>query len=356
MSEHPVVAVAPERRLLELLTRTELDGLWISSPENLRYLSGFSDGRDAKLLLLKQSGTLYTDARYTVQAQEQSRYPAFIARPPATLDQAAPQVAGRRIGFEAEHLTVAQLADLKVHWDAELVETSGLIEGLRLVKSQAEIEQLRAAQAIADAAWSAVYHSIVPGVAEREIADALLYQIRQRGGTAAFDFTVASGPNGAKPHAGASERIIGENELVTVDFGAKLGGYHSDMTRTVGAGNPGQELRRLYRAVLEAEAAAIAAVKPGVRCADLDELARDILTSQGLGEAFAHSLGHGVGLAIHEGPWLRASSEDVLEPGMVVTIEPGMYLPGVGGVRIEDLLLVTPDGHEVLSQSPKAEL
>ena len=361
MSNIPSSAQAdPDTAVLARLAEAGLDALWVSSPANVRYLSGFTDGRDAKLLLRAGGSTLYTDARYTVQAQEQSRIPAFIARPPATLTHAAPTLAGLRVGFEAEHLTVAQLEDLQAHWQAhgqtQLIGTRGLIEGLRVVKTPPEIEHIRAAQALADQAFAAVLPSIVAGVSEREIAGRLERFIAGRGGSPAFDFTVASGPRGAMPHGGASERLIGQDELVTIDFGARLNGYHSDMTRTVATGNPSQELRRLYRAVLEAEQAAVDAVKPGASCAELDGLARGILEGHGLGEYFAHSLGHGVGLAIHEGPSLRAHSEEVLRPGMVITIEPGVYLPGLGGVRIEDLLLVTEDGHEVLSRAPKADL
>ena len=345
MSEH---SLAPDAALTQMLTQAGLDALWVSTPENVRYVSGFTDGRDGKVLLLAEGGTLYTDARYTVQAQEESRMPQVIARPPETLEHAAPRVAGRRVGFETEHLTVAQYEDLKAHWDAVLVSTKGLIETLRQVKTVQEIASIRAAQDIADAAFAAVLPGIVPGVSERSVALKLEQFIQERGGTAAFDFTVASGPRGAMPHGGASERLIGDDELITIDFGAKVDGYHSDMTRTVATGNPSEELRRLYRAVLEAEEAAVAAVKPGASCADLDKLARDILTGHGLGEYFAHSLGHGVGLAIHEGPGLRGTSSEVLEAGMVVTIEPGVYVPGVGGVRSEDRLLVPQTGYEGL--------
>jgi Xaa-Pro aminopeptidase len=180
--------------------------------------------------------------------------------------------------------------------------------------------------------------------------------MRARGAASAFDITVASGPRGAMPHGTASQRVIGDNELVTVDFGAQVNGYHSDMTRTVAVGDPSGELRRLYRAVLEAEEAAVRAIRPGVLCSELDAVARDLLTAHGLGEYFAHSLGHGVGLAVHEGPGLRKGSADVLEAGMVITAEPGVYLPGLGGVRIEDLVLVTETGYEVLSRSPKEQL
>jgi Xaa-Pro aminopeptidase len=347
--------------LREVLQRAGLDALWVSRPENVRYLSGFTSPADGKLLITaaptNQHATLYTDARYTVQAEDESRYPAFIARPPATLEHAAAVVAGLRVGFEADHLTVSGLEELNTHWQAgELVGVRGLVEALRLVKSPEELAGIRAAQDVADAAFAAVRPSIVAGVREDQIAAQLEQFMRERGATSAFDITVASGPRGAMPHGTASERVIGDNELVTVDFGARVNGYHSDMTRTVAVGDPSGELRRLYRAVLEAEEAAVRAIRPGVNCGELDAVARDILTDHGLGEYFAHSLGHGVGLAVQEGPSLRKSSADVLEAGMVVTAEPGVYLPGLGGVRIEDLVLVTETGYEVLSSSPKEQL
>ncbi len=347
--------------LVAALQRAGLDALWVSCPENVRYLSGFSSGNDAKLLVLTGGATLYTDARYTVQAGEESRFPAYIARPPTTLEHAAPIVAGLRVGFEADHLTVSQLEDLRVHWQTgerpvTLVGSIGIVEALRLIKSPEEVAQIRAAQDIADAAFGAVRPHILAGVREDRVAGHLEAYMREHGATSAFDITVASGPRGAMPHGTSSARVIGNDELVTVDFGAKVNGYHSDMTRTVAVGDPPEELRRLYRAVLEAEQAAVRAIRPGASCADLDKLARDILTGHGLGEYFAHSLGHGVGLAVHEGPGLRGTSADVLAPGMVVTAEPGVYLPGVGGVRIEDLVLVTETGYEVLSRSPLEKL
>lgn len=333
-----------------------VDALWVSDPANVRAVSGFSSGQDGKVLVTADGATLYTDARYAVQAQEESRIPQVIARPPQTYEDAATRVKGQRVGFEAEHLTVAGLEALREHWEAVLVPTRGLVEAVRRVKTPEEVQAIREAQALADRVFAAVRPLIRAGVRELDVALELELGLRRAGAEVGFDVIVASGPRGAMPHGVASERIIGDGELVTIDFGARLRGYHSDMTRTVAVGTPSAELRRVYNAVLEAEEAAVAAVRPGVRGGELDALARGILERHGLAEAFAHSLGHGVGLNIHEGPSLRVGSEDVLEPGMVVTVEPGAYLPGVGGVRIEDLLLVTEDGYELLSHSPKERL
>ncbi len=346
-----------------LLAEAGLDALWVTRPENVRYLSGFSSPEDGRVLLTEEGATLYTDARYSVQAREEARIAVVIGQPPR--DQAeremyadvARQVGGGRLGFEADHLTVAALDQLRGAVEGELGATSGLLDGARTVKNAEEIGAIREAQRIADEAYAEVLPTIVTGRRERDVALDLEVAMRRRGAEdVAFATIVASGKRGAMPHGVASDKTIGDGELVTVDMGARFRGYHSDMTRTLAVGEVPGELRRLYRAVLEAEEAAVAAVGPGVRAADLDALARDILARHDLAQYFSHSLGHGVGLAVHEGPGLGASSAAVLASGMVVTVEPGVYLPGVGGVRVEDLVLVTGDGHEVLSRSPKARL
>lgn len=343
-----------DQALREAMQRAGVDALWISGPANVRAVSGFTHPKDGKVLVTGDAATLFTDSRYTVQAREESRLPQAIARPPETYELAAESVKGLRVGFEAEHLTVANLEDLRRHWpEATLVPLRGVMEGLRAVKTPQEIAAVQAAQDLADRAFAHVRPLIRAGVREWDVALAIEAFLRQEGAENAFDVIVASGPRGAMPHGSASMRVMQDGELVTVDMGARLNGYHSDMTRTVAIGTPSEEMRRVYNAVLEAEEAAVKAVKPGVRAADLDKLARDILTKHGLGEAFAHSLGHGVGLEVHEVPGLRGTSEDVLKPGMIITIEPGAYLPDVGGVRIEDLVLVTEDGYRVMSLSPK---
>lgn len=343
-----------DQALREAMQRAGVDALWISGPANVRAVSGFTHPKDGKVLVTGDAATLFTDSRYTVQAREESRLPQAIARPPETYELAAESVKGLRVGFEAEHLTVANLEDLRRHWpEATLVPLRGVMEGLRAVKTPEEIAAVQAAQDLADRAFAHVRPLIRAGVREWDVALAIEAFLRQEGAENAFDVIVASGPRGAMPHGSASMRVMQDGELVTVDMGARLNGYHSDMTRTVAIGTPSEEMRRVYNAVLEAEESAVKAVKPGVRAADLDKLARDILTKHGLGEAFAHSLGHGVGLEVHEVPGLRGTSEDVLKPGMIITIEPGAYLPDVGGVRIEDLVLVTEDGYRVMSLSPK---
>lgn len=343
--------------LRRALGPAEVDAIWVSDPANVRALSGFTSGEDGKVLVTAQGATLYTDARYTVQAQEESSLPQFIARPPQTYEHAAEGLRGLRVGFEATHLTVAGHEDLKAHWPGvTLVPLRGVVQELRAIKSTEELAAIRAAQDLADRVYAEVRPMIRAGVRELDIAIEIESRLRQAGAESAFDLIVASGPRGAMPHGAASARVIEDGDLVTVDMGARLDGYNSDMTRTVAVGTPSPEMKRVYGAVLEAEEAAVRAIRPGMRAADLDKLARDILTGHGLGEAFAHSLGHGVGLEVHEAPGLRGTSEDVLRPGMVITIEPGAYLPGVGGVRIEDLVLVTESGYEVLSHAPREQV
>ncbi len=336
------------------MTRAGIDALWVSDPANVRALSGFTSPEDGKVLVTADGATLYTDARYTVQAQQESGLPQVIARPPETYSHAAGTLGSGRIGFEADSLTVAGLQELQKHWSAAtLVPVHGLIQGLRAIKSQEEIGAIRAAQNLADRTFEEVRPLIRAGVRELDVALEIEVRLRRAGAEAAFETIVASGVRGAMPHGSASAKVIEEGDLVTVDMGARLAGYNSDMTRTVAIGTPSAEMRRVYDAVLEAEEAAIRAVRPGLRAAELDQVARDVLAGHGLAEAFAHSLGHGVGLEVHEAPGLRGVSEDVLQPGMIITIEPGAYLPGIGGVRIEDLLLVTEDGYEILSHAPK---
>lgn len=343
--------------LQEGLCQSGLDALWVSGPTNVRALSGFSSPYDGKILVTTDSATLYTDARYTVQAKEECQMDIHIARPPETFEHAARIVAGLKVGIEGDYLTVSQLEELENHWpDATLISTTDLIETLRIVKTPQEIQQIQAASDIADQVFNDVRPMIQAGVRELDIANELETRLRQAGARHSFDIIVASGPRGAMPHGLASERVIQDNELVTIDMGATKNGYNSDMTRTVAVGSPSQQLRDMYNAVLDAEEAAVKAVKPGIRTADLDQLARDVLSKHNLAEYFAHTLGHGIGLAVHEGPRFRSESSDVLEPGMVVTIEPGVYIEDVGGVRIEDMVLVTTDGYKVINGCPKEQL
>lgn len=330
------------------------DALLVKRPQNVRYLSGFTAPEDAWVLYRPEAPVLFTDARYGEQAPAESRVPVEIVNPREGYGFLEPFVAGLRVGYEAHHLPCAELERLRAATSAEWVATENLVERARRVKTPEEVARIRAAAALADRGLAWLLPRIRPGVRERDLALELEFWLRREGAEgAAFDFIVASGPRGALPHGVASERAIESGELVTLDFGAVVGGYHSDMTRTVAVGEVNGEMRRVFDVVLEALEAALEAARPGVAARDLDAVARRVIEAAGYGPQFVHSLGHGVGLEIHEAPFLNARSQELLEPGMVITLEPGVYLPGRGGVRIEELAVVTEDGLELLSQSPR---
>ncbi|WP_027887895.1 M24 family metallopeptidase [Meiothermus taiwanensis] len=337
-----------------LLADLNLDAFFVSNPHNVRYLSGFVEGKDAKVVITQDGPTLITDGRYLVEAAQQ-RFPYRILLNRAEMNKLLAEFFRGRVGIEAEHLSVAALEGLQQDFPSlEFVPTSGVFERLRRQKSPQEIEQIRRAAHLADQGFAHILPYIKPGVREIEVALELEFFLRKNGSEGlAFSTTVASGERSAMPHGGASNRIIQAGELVTLDFGCVVGGYCSDMTRTVAVGQVSSELRSIYQAVLEAQTLALEAVAPGKTGRELDTLARAHLKQLGYGEHFTHSLGHGVGLFIHEAPSLSQASEDVLEVNQVITIEPGVYIPGLGGCRIEDLVLVTEQGHEVLSRSPK---
>jgi Xaa-Pro aminopeptidase len=260
----------------------------------------------------------------------------------------------QRVGIEEEYLPVGAFRRLEAGAaPSEIVPVEGL-DRIRWQKSPEEIETIRRAAAVADAAFADVLPLIRPGAVERDIAVELELRMRRRGAERmAFDIIVASGPRAALPHGVASDRVIGPGEFVTVDFGAVVGGYCSDCTRTVVTAPATDRHREIYDVVLRAQTAALAGMWPGMTGREADALARSVIAGAGHGDAFGHSLGHGVGLAIHEGPTLSPREEAVLQPGAVVTVEPGIYLPGWGGVRIEDLVVITGTGCENLTGSPK---
>ncbi len=341
-------------RLRSLLPDLGVAGMLVSAPENVRYLSSFSSPDDGLVLITPDAAVLLTDGRYTAQAAEESSLPVEIAPSSQGLRERAGELAGsHRIGVESEHVSLKAYADLQARFAGGCVGLDEVIAPLRLIKDAAEIEALREAARITDLAYQEALAVMRPGVTEVEVALAMERVMRINGAESGFDIIVASGTRGAMPHGVASQKRIAAGELVTLDFGAAYRGYHADMTRTVAIGEVGAEERRMFDAVLEAQKAAVAAVAPGKRGSEVDAVARDLLARHGLAEGFVHSLGHGTGLRIHEGPRLSAKSTDVLAAGMIVTIEPGVYFPGFTGLRIEDLLLVTEDGHEVLSHSPK---
>lgn len=338
----------------QLLDQAGCDSLLITEPANVRYLSHFTTPKDGKVLINRDGATLVTDGRYIVQAGQESRIAVRIMKQRNELPGICAELLQGKVGFEADHLTVGLLSDLQGAAPREWIATRGLLEGRRRVKNGEEIGHIRSATQLANRAFQHVLGMIEPGIQEIEVALELERFMRSEGSEGSLFAAVVSGPKTAMPHGVAGNRKIEVGDLVTIDMGAVIQGYTSDMTRTFGVGDVKPELIRLYQAVLQAQEAALQAIAPGKSGKELDSIARNILTQQGYGEYFAHSLGHGVGLFIHEGPSLSQISPDVLEAGMVITIEPGAYIPGLGGVRIEDLAIVTPTGYEVLTTPSKS--
>jgi len=339
-----------------LLAPHQLDALLIHKPENRTYLTGFT-GSAGVALVTAQDALLLVDFRYIEQAAAEA--PAWeVVKVARQATDAVVEIARtkdlRRIGFESEGLTYKQHGELAKALDPrELVAVDGL-DRLRWVKDAGELAQIRKAAAIADAAFAHVRNLLRPGVRERDVALELEFFMRRQGADKeAFETIVASGVRSSLPHGRASDKVLGPGEFVTLDFGAVVAGYHSDCTRTVVLGAASARQREIYNLVLTAQQRALAGLRPGLGTKDADALARQVITDAGYGDQFGHGLGHGVGLAIHEGPALSPREDATLEAGMVVTVEPGVYLPGWGGVRIEDLAVITPDGCEVLTTTPK---
>ena len=346
-------------RLRQRMDREGVEALWIGSPANRRYLSGFT-GSSAWLLITADRAELWTDFRYLEQAAAEA--PGFeIVRHELQLyehlGRRLRELGVSRLGFERDHVRYGEWQRLRaaVPEEIELVPVAGWVEELRRVKDAREIEIIRRAARLADEALLEVLAGLRPGITERELALELEFAMRRRGADGvAFDLIVASGPRAALPHGSPTERVIGAGEFVTLDYGALVDGYASDCTRTVVAGRAGDRHREIYQIVLEAQRRALEAIRPGVTGAEVDRAARRVIEEAGYGAHFGHATGHGVGLEVHEGPRLSATGqEDVLAPGMVVTVEPGIYLPGWGGVRIEDLVLVTESGGEILTRVTK---
>ena len=336
---------------IERLRKRLTEPLLVTNLVNISYLTGFESSNAALLVGPKGPVRLFTDGRYIDAAGEIAGVHAELTKRALVLDLAE-RLKGR-IGFEADALPFSQHAVLGSA-GLELVPTTGLVEGLRVVKDADEIEKLRRVALVADRAFEALTAETWVGHSERELAWRMRQLLHAHGtDELAFETAIAAGPNGAKPHAEPGDRTIEANTLVVADWGARLDGYCSDCTRTLSTGEPPRELERIYRVCLEAQLAAVAGIRPGMTGAEADALARAVIEEAGYGARFGHGLGHGVGMAVHEAPRLSTESTDVLEPGNVVTIEPGIYLPGLGGVRIEDLAVVTAAGVELLSAFPK---
>ncbi len=335
------------------MAEQNLDALLVSSAPNVRWLTGFAG---EGMLVVDDGALICTDSRYRVQAGEEAAGVECVADG-GHLDQAIERLVGsgaQRVGFEAPHLSYASWEKLARRLEGvELVACSDEIKRLRAIKDAGEVKLIERAASVADDAFTRWRAALEPGVAEREAA-LELERLMVLGGAQkpSFEIIVAAGPNGAKPHATPGRRIISEGDLVVVDWGAQVEGYCSDCTRTLIMGEAEDEQLAVWRAVRAAQRAAIEATVGGARCADVDAVAREVLREHGWEKQFGHGLGHGVGLQVHEQPTLSQRSEDVLAPGMVVTIEPGVYIDGWGGVRLEELVLVTEGLPRALTGAP----
>jgi Xaa-Pro aminopeptidase len=340
-------------RLEQQLAERELDRMLVTDLINVRYLTGFTGtngacvcGPDVRLFL--------TDFRYTERAEAEVEGWETVTVANDWLKGIAERLGGR-VGFEDDQMAVRMLEKLqgKLGEGVEMVAAGGTVERLRRVKDEGELAAIAEASKLADEVWRWSLERGLAGRSEREVARAAEARIRELGGDPSFPAIVAAGPNGALPHAEPGEREIGRGELIVFDMGAQLDGYCSDGTRTFATGDPGEEARAVYEVVLAAQLKALEVIKAGVKGEDVDGAARRIIADAGHGDRFGHGLGHGVGLEVHEAPRLSLRSDDALAAGEVVTVEPGIYLPGQLGVRIEDLVVVTDEGLRNLSELPK---
>lgn len=343
-------------KLRELLVEKELDALFVTSGYNRRYMTGFT-GTAGVAIISNDDAVFITDFRYMEQAADQIKDFRIVQHEKTIIEEVAQQVEQmkvQRLGFEKEDLTFGMYELYKSKVTAELIPTAGLVEKLRIIKTPEELEVLKQAAKIADDAFTHICGFIKAGMTELEVANELEFFMRKQGATSSsFDTIVASGIRGALPHGVATDKKIETGELVTLDYGALYNGYISDITRTVAVGEPSEKMREIYEITLAAQKLAVEGIKPGMTGIQADAIARDYIASKGYGEAFGHSTGHGIGLEVHEAPGLSFRSETVLEPNMTVTAEPGIYLPGIGGVRIEDDLVITENGCERLTHCTK---
>jgi Xaa-Pro aminopeptidase len=356
--------LARQKKLREQLASTGLDALLVGHLPNIRYLCGFT-GSSGFLLVTESGSFFFTDVRYDTQARDEVKGAKVIIARTAVLKalgewigarRGRSRAKGRTVGIEAEHLTVAErkrLADLLPD-GLRLKNAPALVERARMVKDDEELGLIRAAVRLGATLFDRALEVLRPGVREAEVAAEMEYAARRAGAEEmSFPTIIASGARSALPHGRATEQAIAPGGFVVCDFGVILTGYCSDQTRTVWVGGPSKQAREAYEAVKEAQESAIAAVRPGTSVAEVDAAARKVLRKAGLGRYFTHSTGHGVGLEIHEAPKVAAGQKEVLKPGMVITIEPGVYFPGQWGVRIEDMVAVTEGGCEVLTPTSK---
>jgi len=343
-------------RLIPFFESTKADALLVTNLKNIRYLCGFS-GSEGALLLTPEKGWFLCDSRYTTQAEHEVQ-DIEIIRFSAKYEELCSLITEEkysRVACEGDNLVVADFIQLsKRLTNCSLVALEDSLSVVRSWKNQSEIKKLQDVASLSSQALKSTLPLLKPGITEKTFARELEFEMRRNGADGiAFDFIVASGERGSMPHGVASDKKIQTGELVTIDFGALKDGYNSDETITVAVGQPEVELLNVYRIVKDAHDKAMDAVKPGIACREIDAVAREYIKENGYGDFFGHGLGHGVGLDIHEKPVVSPRSTAIIEEGMVFTIEPGIYLPGKGGVRIEDTVVVTENGCEAITKTPK---
>lgn len=344
-------------RLREAMASHQVEAVLVTGDVNRRYLTGFT-GTSGYVLITQQKAYLLTDFRYTTQAAEQAKGFEIVKHAPVVTDTIKELLATERInrlGFEEDNVVYSTYRSYESGLTpCELVPVKGLVEGLRTFKDEGELGIMKQAADLADRTFMHMLNVIKPGVTEQDMALEMEMFMRKNGATSSsFDTIVASGVRSSLPHGVASGKVIESGDLVTLDFGALLGGYCSDITRTVMVGTPDAKQREIYDIVLEAQLHTLEHLRPGMTGREADALARDIITRYGYGEQFGHSTGHGLGMEVHEAPNLSVRSDTVLQAGMVVTVEPGIYIPGFGGVRIEDDVVMTENGNRRLTESSK---
>jgi Xaa-Pro aminopeptidase len=346
------------KKITEKLFENNIDGFVVNKPENQYYISGFSG--EGLIIITGRKNYIITDSRYTEQAKNEAQGFEIIERQKGTSPflmsfHIIKDLGLKIIGFESHSLTVKEYDELvETYKNITLIKTDGFIEQLRTVKDSYEINLIKSAQKITDKAFEYILGLIKPGVSELDLVAELEFFMKKNGSKSkAFPTILVSGPRTSLPHGSPSERILQSGDFVTIDFGARFSGYCSDMTRTVVIGKPSERQLSIYNTVLNAQIKAIEYIKPGIIGKDADSVARKIISKQGFGDYFGHGLGHGVGLEIHEAPSLSPKGESHLLPGMIVTVEPGIYIEKYGGVRIEDMVVITKNGFENLTNSEK---
>jgi Xaa-Pro aminopeptidase len=347
---------ARRRRLAQRFDELGVDALLVTRLVNVRYLTGFT-GTNGQLLVAEEGGTFFTDSRYLEQSRHEVpdiRAEVYEREFHGPVGETCRASGLRRLGFEAEGVTYRTWHRLRAEDGVVPVPVVDGVERLRWAKDPDELRLIEEAQRFVDEAFDRVTGKLVEGITERQVALELELAMRHLGAERiAFDSIVAFGEQAAEPHHRPGDRPLRPGDVVKLDFGAVVDGYHSDMTRTVAFGEPEERIREIHAAVLRAHLAGLEAVRAGVTGGQADLAARAVVSEAGFGDRFGHGLGHGVGLEIHEGPALRREGKDVLPEGAVVTVEPGVYLPGVGGVRIEDMVVVEPGGCRPLPKAPK---